>query len=188
MTGVRHIWRAGCVSAGSGLLLVVGVATRSGTCWSAPRRRAIPLRSRPSGPRCTTRQMPSEQRHLEDDLGYLQIDVHPSTTLVRINRINQWIPARRRGDQRIFADGRPGFSPGPVSRLGRFRARAGFAPGPVSRPGRRFAPAPGPGHGAWLTALTSCRLAGTRRSPLVFRHDCRRTGAARHDSRDANPG
>ncbi len=71
--GVRQICRVGCVSAGSGLLLVVRVATRSGTCWSAPRRRAIPLRSRPSVARCTTRQMPSEQRHREDDLGYLQI-------------------------------------------------------------------------------------------------------------------
>ena len=37
-------------------------------------------------------------------------------------------------------------------------------------------------------ALTSRRLAGTRRSPLVFRHDCRRAGTARHDSRDAFTG
>lgn len=47
--------RARCVAAGSGLLLVVRVATRSGTYWSARRGRAIPLRSRTSGIRCTTR-------------------------------------------------------------------------------------------------------------------------------------
>ena len=71
--GVRQICRTGCVSAGSRLLLVVRVATRSGTCWSVPRGRIIRSGERPSGPRCTTRQMPSEQHHREDDLGYLQI-------------------------------------------------------------------------------------------------------------------
>lgn len=45
LTGARRICRGGCVSAGSGLLLVVRVATRSETCWLVPPRGAIPLRS-----------------------------------------------------------------------------------------------------------------------------------------------
>jgi len=53
--------------------VVVRVATRPETSWSAPRGRAIPPWSRPSGPRCTTRQVPAEQDRHEDDLGYLQI-------------------------------------------------------------------------------------------------------------------
>ena len=57
----------------AGFSWVVRVATRPETSWSAPRGRAIPPWSRPSGLRCTTRQVPAEQDHHEDDLGYLQI-------------------------------------------------------------------------------------------------------------------
>jgi len=43
----------------AGFSWVVRVATRPETSWSAPRGRAIPPWSRPSGPRCTTRQVPA---------------------------------------------------------------------------------------------------------------------------------
>ncbi len=43
------------------------------TCRSAPHMRAMPLLSSPSGMSYATRHRPSEQVHLEDELGYLQI-------------------------------------------------------------------------------------------------------------------
>ena len=70
--GVRHLCRGRRVPAGSGLDLEARSQPDGNTLVSASQASRSVL-SRPSEASCTTRHVPSEQVHLEDDLGYLQI-------------------------------------------------------------------------------------------------------------------
>jgi hypothetical protein len=81
-------FRGRCVCAGSRLGLVMRTATRSETCWSAPRTHAIPLRCSP----CGALSLPAAYAH-----SFLRVRV------------------RGRGPGRGRGGARPGPSPVPAS-------------------------------------------------------------------------